>query len=415
MQEDKNLNKLFPKNKKKYRGLFFILGLETQNERFLLGVIRKNTIVQMGTFSKGLNKSEKKSLMEAIRKHDNNTSNKTIRTEPGICVEIYFKTIEENQLIDPTFHSFHLKLNWKECTWDRLILDNTQVQITHPDKMIWDHHNINKENFISYLIHISPFILPFLENRALTTIRYPNGIYNESFYQKNCPDYAPNFIRTAEKDDINYIICNDLSTLLWLGNQLAIEYHVPFQTINLENPLEIVFDLDPPDRDAFHLAIKAATEMKKIFDTFEIKSYPKLSGNKGIQIHIPIKDSSLTYDKTRIFTEFIARYLVERHPQYFTIERLKKNRGNKLYIDYVQHAQGKTIICPYSTRGRDRPTVAAPLYWDEVNKNLKVEKYDIPFVLKRLTTHECPFHDFFEQDNSNLIDIIGSLEEKSTS
>ncbi len=310
----------------------------------------------------------------------------------------------------------HPNITTDKNTEEKYILKNaslhSDVTISHPEKIIWKQPTITKQKLIEYLIQISPFMLPFLENRLLTTIRFPHGVPGESFYQKNCPDYAPSFIHTACHDQINYILCNDLSTLLWLGNQLAIEYHVPFQTVVSNKPLEIVFDLDPPSRDAFHLAIKAALNLKEIFDSFEITSYPKLSGNKGIQVHIPIKRNTLNYNDTRIFTLFVAQYLVEKFPEDFTIERMKKNRGGRLYLDYVQHSEGKTIICPYSTRGTEYATVATPLYWDEVNDKLNMKTFSIPFVLDRLTKVGCPFRDFFNQENPSISKIIATLKEQ---
>ncbi|MDF2946267.1 MAG: ligase [Bacillales bacterium] len=286
------------------------------------------------------------------------------------------------------------------------------LKITNPDKPLWKDPHYTKESYIAYLIQVAPLILPFLENRALTVIRYPHGIPGESFYQKNCPEYAPSFVHTEKIEDNNYILCNDLSTLIWLGNQSAIEFHVPFQTVESYKPVEIVIDLDPPNRDRFPLAIKAAQEIKVILDSFKIKGYPKLSGNKGIQIHIPLKGTSLSYDETRLFTGFIAEYLVEKFPNDFTIERLKKNRENRLYIDYIQHAEGKTIICPYSTRGNENATVATPLFWEEVNDSLKVDKYNISYVLKRISNKENPMDGFFSQENPTLINIVASLKEK---
>ncbi|WP_066297899.1 DNA ligase D [Bacillus sp. FJAT-29937] len=414
----KDMESFFSIRGTKYKGVFFILGLNIQNENFLVGIKRENDIVQIGSFTEGLKQNEKQSLIQAIMSNQKKMKENTVFVKPGICIELSFQSINNDQLINPYFKSFQLELTWEQCTWDRLVLDNAfvqyEVKITHPDKIIWEKPFISKERFVAYLIQISPFILPFLEKRILTTIRYPHGIPGESFYQKNCPDYAPSFIRTKEKDGINYIVCNDLSTLLWLGNQLAIEYHVPFQTIETDRPLEIVFDLDPPNSSSFSQAIKAAKEMKKIFDNFDIISYPKLSGSKGLQIHIPINRGSLSYDDTRIFTSFIANYLVEKFPNDFTIERMKKNRGGRLYIDYIQHAEGKTIICPYSTRGKEQATVAAPLYWEEVNEKLKVEKYNVPFVLDRLSNKNCPMSDFFAQENTSLLNIISTLKKKIT-
>lgn len=404
----------FQKNKH-YIGNFFILGLNTISEEFIVGIVRKNEIVQLGSFSKGLSRNEKEILKKTILDNQNQVKGKTILIEPGICVELVFQSIKNDQLVNPTFQTFQFERKWNECTWDSLIIHNSpitdEIKFTNPDKILWKKTNLSKESFISYLAQISSFMLPFLENRLLTTIRFPNGVDGESFFQKNCPDYAPSFIKTIKIEDIKYIICNDLSTLLWLGNQSAIEFHVPFEKINCNDPLEIVFDLDPPNKDAFPLAIKAAIELRQIFESFKIKSYPKVSGSKGLQIHIPLNNISLSYDDTRIFTSFIANYLIEKYPDDFTIERFKKNRGNRLYIDYVQHAKGKTIVCPYSARGKELPTVAAPLYWDEVNHNLKIETYDIPYMVKRVEERLFPMVDYFEHSNLTLLDIISTLKE----
>jgi len=406
---------IFSKKRTTYSGSFFLLGFNTHDQSFQIGIIKEHKIVRIGSFIKGLKQNENEILTKTIVDSQKGKENEMIMVDPSICVKIAFQKVENDQLINPMFKAFLLKQNWEECTWDNLILNNiplhNEIKITHPEKSIWSNPKVNKEMFLAYLAQISPFILPFLEKRLLTTIRYPQGISGESFFQKNCPDYAPKFIKTVENEGNQQIICNDLSTLIWLGNQLAIEFHVPFQTFENNRPIEIVFDLDPPNKEAFPLAIKAAKEMRKIFDSFNLISYPKLSGSKGLQIHIPIKHNKLTYNETRLFTSFIANYLVEKFPDDFTIERFKKNRGGRLYLDYVQHAEGKTIICPYSTRGKELPTVATPLYWDEINDQLKIDNYIITMVLNRLSSGNCPMNDYFEQENLSLYDIINALKE----
>src|SRR5690606_24921489 len=148
---------------------------------------------------------------------------------------------------------FRFDCDWHDCTWDRLHVKTIQIpdniDISHPDKPLWKNKSITKQDYIQYLAEISPHMLPFLKNRLLTVIRYPHGMYGESFYQKNCPDYAPDFIKTVEHEGIEYIVCNSLHTLIWLGNQLSFEFHIPFQTIESTGPSEIVFDLDPPSRN----------------------------------------------------------------------------------------------------------------------------------------------------------------------
>ncbi|WP_053216058.1 non-homologous end-joining DNA ligase [Guptibacillus hwajinpoensis] len=279
-----------------------------------------------------------------------------------------------------------------------IIVNDIEVGITNPDKLLWP--SITKAEYLTYLSNIAPFMLPCLHNKPLTVIRFPDGIDGEAFYQRNCPEYAPEYISTVQYDDHNQIICSDLQTLLWLGNQAAIEFHVPFSPYDTNKPSEIVFDLDPPSKEAFHLAIKAAQRIKTILDQLHIIGFIKLSGNKGIQIHIPLPHKTFTYNQTKKFTRFIANYLTEKDPDSFTTERLKEKRNGRLYIDYVQHAAGKTIIAPYSARGNKEGLIAAPIKWQELTSTLTPRDYtmkdirnrkDDPFSTINEVRNEQPF------------------------
>ncbi|ADU31436.1 DNA ligase D [Evansella cellulosilytica] len=402
--------------KMNYVGYFFITGMNNKTNEFTCGLLINQEVLQIGSFSDGMSEEEKKALTEIVRKNKSSIKGSFIHIEPGIVVELTFKGIISDKLTNPVFQQFRTDLSWTVCTKGQLILLNKNVKkevtITNPDKPLWQSPVIVKDQYICYLHDISPFMLPFLHDRILTVRRYPHGVSGEVFYQKNCPEYAPPFIRTHMEDDINYIVCENLSSLLWLGNQLALEFHIPFQLLHDNYPREIVFDLDPPSREDFSLAVVAAMEMKKLFDKFNIISFPKLSGNKGLQVHVPLATSPISYEDTRVFTSFIAHYLVETQPDLFTVERMKKNRGNRLYIDYVQHWHGKTIIAPYSTRGREGATVAAPLFWKEVDENLNPDDYHLFSVLERVRTVGCPFAHYFEEKNEDLLEVIDSLKNK---
>ena len=265
-----------------------------------------------------------------------------------------------------------------------ITVEDVEVTITNAEKVLWK--GITKGDYLNYLARISPLMLPFLHNKPLTVIRYPDGINGEAFYQRNCPEYAPDFIKTVEHHDNNYIICSDLPSLLWLGNQAAIEFHIPFSPYQTEKPSEIVFDLDPPSKEAFYLAVQAAKQLKANLDRLHLTGFLKLSGNKGLQIHIPLPFDTFTYEQTKVFTSFMAKFLVETNPNLFTIERLKKNRNDRLYIDYVQHASGKTIIAPYSPRGNAEGIVAAPIEWNELTDELTPTDFSMENVLKRKLT-----------------------------
>jgi bifunctional non-homologous end joining protein LigD len=288
-----------------------------------------------------------------------------------------------------------------------VLIEGHTLTLTSLDKSLWPLKSIDKKGYLHYLIHIAPYMLPFLENRHLTVIRYPHGAAGKSFYQKNKPAYAPDFIQSdAATGDINYIVCSDLTTLLWLGNQLALELHIPFHTIQSSFPSEIVFDLDPPSREQFNLAIQAARIIKEILDKLQLISFIKTSGNKGLQIYIPLPENTYTFEQTRLFTHFIARYVVELNPFFFTIERLKSKRGHKLYVDYLQHAAGKTIIAPYSTRGHEEALVATPLFWAEVSPSLSPRQFPLTQIPQRISEKGCPFAQFEESKTKQPFDPI---------
>jgi DNA ligase D len=291
-----------------------------------------------------------------------------------------------------------------------LKIGNEKVAITSPSKPLWPDKGLKKLHYLQYLNQIAPHLLPFLNDRLLTTIRYPHGADGESFYQKNCPNYAPDFVQRHPTDDINYIVCSDLPTLIWLGNQLAFEFHIPFQTIHSKGPSEIVFDLDPPSRKEFHLAVEAALMIKEVFDKLKLISFVKTSGNKGLQLYLPLPENTFSYEDTRRFTYFIAQYLTTKEPNWFTIERLKAKRGNKLYVDYIQHAEGKTIIAPYSVRGNKEALVATPLFWKEVHQDLRPEHFPLEQTIERIQKVGSPFTNFFkDKDKQNFKPVLDWL------
>ena len=399
----------------------FIIKYEKSNGYFYAGVFDQHDhIIGIGQFLFGLKPDEKNALMQIIKNNKTDEDQNFIYVEPAICTEIKYLEMYDEQMREPHFHRFRFDLQPEQCTYQDFTQQQknlpAEINITHPEKPLWTKPDIKKMDYIHFLQEVSPYLLPFLQDRILTVIRYPHGMLGEPFYQKNVPDYAPSFIETKQHEDIEYIVCNNLQSLLWLGNQLAFEFHIPFQTIHSKGPSEIVFDLDPPSAEGFHLAIKAALLIKEVLDGLSLIGYIKTSGSKGLQIYIPLPDNQFTYDDTRLFTTFIAHYLITKDPDSFTIERLKKNRGNRLYVDYIQHAEGKTIIAPYSPRGKEQASVAAPLFWEEVNQTLKISNYTIINMIERLKNTGDPFHTYFDtkvnQPFSPVLSFLKQEEKK---
>lgn len=383
--------------------------LDKMNGFYNAAVYKDDTLLEVVTFKHGL-KEEENEVLHNLFKIQGVLHGEVFELPASICIAIICIDFDGSKLREPRFHSFQHNLEPTECNWQHMqrqlnpIPEN--VSVTNIEKPVFPACGLRKDDYLLYLQKVSSYMMPFLNNRLLTIIRYPHGVPGESFYQKNFPENIPSFVSTRTIDGTNFVICNNIETLMWLGNQLAIEFHIPFQPIQTEKPTEIVFDLDPPSVDEFHLAVSTALKMKVIFDQFQLKSFIKTSGGKGIQIYIPLPFNKFSYEETGIFTEFVCNFLVQQFPEWLTIERLKKNRGNRLYLDYVQHREGKTIVAPYSARGNVNGLIATPLYWDEVHEQLKPEKFTIKNVMERIDTIGNPFNDFREVGEKQTFELV---------
>lgn len=167
-----------------------------------------------------------------------------------------------------------------------------------------------------------------------------------NFLSKNAPEPLPPYVQTAEKDGINYILLNGLPELLWLGNLAALEFHPSLHYVGSTLPCEWMIDLDP-SREVEPRIMEAASIVGKVLRSLGLQSVPKTSGATGIQIIVPINEG-ITFDELRTVGHFVGMFVTEKHPELFTLERLKKNRGDKIYFDYLQHYQGKTLAAPYT-------------------------------------------------------------------
>ncbi len=405
---------------KNWRYVSVIVTQFNQDNGYFQGSIYQDTdLLEVVQFKHGFSKKEEQTLRTLFQTKGRLVRASQYEIPPSICVSIACISFDGTKLREPRFSSFLLNTDPSECTFEQMQKQlyplPVKIDVTHPEKPIVPALYINKADYLLYLRQVAPYLLPFLRERRLTLIRFPHGVGGESFYQKSTPDYAPDFVVTDQVQDISYTICNDPNTLLWLGNQLAMEFHIPFETRDTDRPTEIVFDLDPPSVKEFHLAIEAAQRIKALLDDLSLTSFVKTSGGKGLQLYIPLKKDAFTYEETRVFTSFICQFLCEQAPELFTLERLKKKRGNRLYLDYLQHDKGKTMIAPYSPRGNEQGLVAAPLEWEELkNENLHPSMFTMPVIIERLKQIGDPFRhmrhrvndDTFRQVLHQLQDIL---------
>lgn len=386
---------------KNWKHVNVILTKFDQLNGFFNGAIyQEDMLMEVVSFKHGLSEEESKTLIAFFKSKGTVKEKSIFEIPPSICVTVACIDFDGSKLREPRFHSFQHHLDVTECNWQQMQRQLNPIPesviVTHPDKPVFPASYITKDDYLYYLQTVAPMMMPFLQDRLLTVIRYPHGVPGESFYQKNYIENLPEFITTQLVDDTHFILCNNLESLLWLGNQLALEFHIPFQPVTSEQPTEIVFDLDPPSVHEFGLAVDAAVKFKTIMDYFKLTSFIKTSGGKGMQIYIPLPLHTFSYEDTGVFTEFICRFLVQQFPDSFTIERMKKNRGKRLYLDYVQHREGKTIVAPYSPRGNNKGLIATPLLWEEVNEGLTPDLFTIPNIIKRLERMADPFKNFRE-------------------
>jgi bifunctional non-homologous end joining protein LigD len=263
-----------------------------------------------------------------------------------------------------------------------LMVDGNEITISNPNKLLWPEMEISKLLYLQKLVALAPYLLPYCRNRYLTTIRYPGGVHGKSFYQKNAPHPLPPFVHTAKKEEVDYINLDSLSTLLWLGNLAALEFHPSFEYIGGVEPAEWVLDIDPSQEQEPRL-MEAIFTIGETLTALGIQSVPKTSGATGVQIFIPIQ-KGYTFDQLKKVGHFLGKYLAEKHPDLFTIERLIKNRGDKIYIDYVQHAAGKSLSAPYTPRAREGATVSTPLTWEEVRQGVDPKAFHLLSIEERL-------------------------------
>ncbi|AIQ50921.1 non-homologous end-joining DNA ligase [Paenibacillus sp. FSL R7-0331] len=263
-----------------------------------------------------------------------------------------------------------------------ITIDGQEITVTNPDKPLWPEMGITKRIYLQKLAALSPYLLHYCRNRLLTVIRYPHGVPGMSFYQKNAPQPRPEFVHTAVQDGTTYIVLHGLPELLWLGNLAALEFHPSLHYAGSELPCEWMIDLDP-SLEVEPRIMEAAALVGGVLKSLGLASVPKTSGATGVQIIVPVHQG-VTFEELRKTGHFIGRYVTEKHPGLFTLERLKKHRGDRIYFDYLQHYGGKTLAAPYTPRARLGATVSTPLLWEEVARNVSPLDFHLLNIEERL-------------------------------
>jgi bifunctional non-homologous end joining protein LigD len=319
--------------------------------------------------------------------------------DPDLVIEVRYKEVTEGgSLRHPVFVKAYEDLALSDVA-DLGPLHSEPTQATpqatssftpsNLDKVFWPEDGYTKGDLITYYERIASRLLPYLIDRPLVTVRYPDGINGKSFYQKNAPDFVPASIRTewigSSDDDRgnNYFVCDDAASLQYIINLGAIPLHLwASRVATIEVPDWCVLDLDPKTAP-FASVITIARRIKQLCDDMGVASFPKTSGQSGLHILIPMGEGH-TYTQQKLLGELIARVVEGEMPDIATTVRSPAARGDRVYIDFLQNGRGKLIAAPYTVRPVPGASVSTPLRWTEVTSSLDPSRFTIRSIPRRL-------------------------------
>ena len=290
-----------------------------------------------------------------------------------------------------------------------LAIDGHTLKFTNLAKLYYPGDGVTKRDVLNYYAAVRDLILPHLKDRPLSLKRYPNGIREQFFFQKDTPDTYPGWLRTELIDEINYVFAGDRASLLYLVNLGCIDHNPSMSRWgSLEHPDFILIDLDPQEC-AYDLVVEAALVVKRILDQIGLAGYPKTTGGDGMHIYIPI-EPVYSFAEARTFAELIARLATRDKPHLFTTPRMvAKRQKNRVYFDYLQIGKSKTIAAPYVLRAYEGAPVATPLEWAEVVDGLHPKQFHIHNARERFREKGDLFRGVLENPQ-NLYDALGRLE-----
>src|SRR3954451_20228649 len=258
---------------------------------------------------------------------------------------------------------------------NELDVDGRRLAIRNLDRVVFPRAGITKGRLLDYYVRVADAILPHLRDRLLHMHRYPEGVGGPRFWQKACPEHRPEWLRTPqvcshEKNaNIDYCVANELAAVLWAVNIGSIELHTSLHRVDdLHRPTVLAFDLDPGPGTGLLECCDVALRLRELLAGAGLESFAKTSGSKGIQVYVPLNADDVTYEVTKPLSRRIAELLEAETPNAVGSKMAKKLRVGKVLVDWSQNTEHKSMVCAYSVRAKERPTVSTPLAWEEVER-----------------------------------------------
>ncbi len=399
----------------------------------LIGVYRDGKLVPLGHVGSGFDERALKELLAILKERESAQSPFAVSPRVNqfahwclpelVCEVQYAELTRDGTLRHPTYRGLRPDIDPLDCTGEDhrestknalraaakaaaepsggdgatkeqrvpsvLTIDGHSIRLTNLEKVIFPEDGYTKADLIRYYTEVSPYLIPTITDRPLTLKLFPDGIAAQHFYQKDKPDFTPKWIHTwvdksaGREGGIDYILGNDLATLVWLANYTAIEIHPWLSRIDdPDHPDIAIIDLDPSAGATWDDVKETAAVVHEVLDDMDLVGFPKTTGSRGIHIWVPIA-RKYTFEESRGFVFDVGAVARERKPKLVTLETVKDRRRG-VYIDYLQNVGGKTTAGPYSVRPIRRAPVSAPLQWDEIGALGRPDAFTIANMGARL-------------------------------
>lgn len=277
-----------------------------------------------------------------------------------------------------------------------IVLDRHAVEFTHQERILFPKKNISKGDLLAYYQLIAPIMLVHLRDRLLSVQRFPEGASHEGFYQKDAPDYFPKWIKrvrlkTQTDEMVDYMVCNNVATLLYLVNQNTITFHRWLsRTDKIDFPDRLIFDLDPSPHTTFAQIVSTAQLLKNRLEQDRLVPFVMTTGSKGLHVVVPLRRTA-HFEKVRAYAKGVAGELVAQYPKQVTLEIRKSERGKRLFIDTLRNAYGQTGVAPYSVRATDSASIALPVEWQQLSLINSAQQFTIQTITEGFKQYIDPW------------------------
>lgn len=285
-------------------------------------------------------------------------------------------------------------------------IDGHEIEISNRDKVFFPGAGLTKGDLIDYYAQVAETMVPHMKRYGVSMQRFPDGLDGEGFYNKDTPDYFPDWIKTVnfpkrEGGSFDAPIVDSKAALVYLADQAVLTPHLYLaRTDDLEHPDKMIYDLDPPEgTEHFDAVRQAALDIREVLTELDLKAWVQTTGSKGFHVVVPL-DRSAGFEAVRGFAHDVALLLVRRHPDKYTLEQRKKERGGRIFLDMLRNAYGATAVAPYAVRARPTAPVATPVEWHEIEEGASPRDWTIQSIPNRLAQKKDPWADLVRHARS---------------